>query len=249
MLRRTALAATALSPPEPSAHRMHRRLDADPDEHRRARPRRHRRHPARARARQPRHPRTPRAPRSSRCSSTTSTRGSSRAPPSRTIVPALAEDYEVSEDGLTYTFTLSEGVTFHDGQQLTPKDVVTSLHAGEGRPDDRGTRRLRECRLDHRRRATTIMITLTEPNSTSCSPSPAAPDSSSRPATRPTCRPRRTAPAPSRSTSWKPGRQHHVRPQRRLLGRGGPRRRGRASTTSPTHRRRSTPPSTAASTC
>ena len=43
------------------------------------------------------------------------------------IVPALASDYEVSDDGLTYTFTLREGVTFHDGQELTPQDVVWSL--------------------------------------------------------------------------------------------------------------------------
>ncbi|QLH76076.1 ABC transporter substrate-binding protein [Halosimplex rubrum] len=38
--------------------------------------------------------------------------------------PAVAEGYEVSEDGLTYTFTLREGVTFHDGTELTADDVV-----------------------------------------------------------------------------------------------------------------------------
>ena len=43
------------------------------------------------------------------------------------IVPALASDYEVSPDGLTYTFTVREGVVFHDGQPLTPQDVVWSL--------------------------------------------------------------------------------------------------------------------------
>ncbi|MBA8816586.1 peptide/nickel transport system substrate-binding protein [Microbacterium halimionae] len=47
--------------------------------------------------------------------------------PEQDIVPALASDYTVSDDGLTYTFTLREGVTFHDGQELTPDDVVWSL--------------------------------------------------------------------------------------------------------------------------
>lgn len=47
--------------------------------------------------------------------------------PEQDIVPALAEEWDVSDDGLTYTFTLREGVTFHDGQELTPQDVVWSL--------------------------------------------------------------------------------------------------------------------------
>lgn len=40
------------------------------------------------------------------------------------IAPALAESWEISDDGLTYTFTLREGVTFHDGSSFGPEDVV-----------------------------------------------------------------------------------------------------------------------------
>jgi len=40
------------------------------------------------------------------------------------LQPRLATDWTVSEDGLTYTFNLAEGVTFHDGSALRPEDVV-----------------------------------------------------------------------------------------------------------------------------
>jgi peptide/nickel transport system substrate-binding protein len=39
---------------------------------------------------------------------------------------ALAEDWEVSDDQLTWTFTLREGVTWHNGRELTADDVVYS---------------------------------------------------------------------------------------------------------------------------
>ncbi|MRX52154.1 ABC transporter substrate-binding protein [Paracoccus sp. S-4012] len=41
--------------------------------------------------------------------------------------PGLAESFEVAEDGLTYTFTLREGVTFHNGREMTAEDVKYSL--------------------------------------------------------------------------------------------------------------------------
>lgn len=41
--------------------------------------------------------------------------------------PRIAESYEVSEDGLDYTFHLREDVTFHDGTPLTSADVKFSL--------------------------------------------------------------------------------------------------------------------------
>lgn len=45
----------------------------------------------------------------------------------KTVEPALAKSWEVSEDGLTYTFTLNEGVTFCDGKPFTAKDVVGNM--------------------------------------------------------------------------------------------------------------------------
>lgn len=43
------------------------------------------------------------------------------------LQPALAEEYTVSDDGLTYTFTLRDGVTFHNGDPLTVEDVQYSF--------------------------------------------------------------------------------------------------------------------------
>ncbi|MGD8709601.1 MAG: ABC transporter substrate-binding protein, partial [Ectothiorhodospiraceae bacterium] len=41
-------------------------------------------------------------------------------------IPGLAKSWEISDDGLTYTFHLQEGVTWHDGEPFTAKDVVFS---------------------------------------------------------------------------------------------------------------------------
>jgi peptide/nickel transport system substrate-binding protein len=43
------------------------------------------------------------------------------------IQPLLATDWTISEDGLTYSFTLREGVTFHDGTPFTADVVKSSL--------------------------------------------------------------------------------------------------------------------------
>ncbi|MCM2475012.1 ABC transporter substrate-binding protein [Rhizobium sp. CG5] len=42
-------------------------------------------------------------------------------------VPRLAESWTVSEDGKIYTFKLRDGVTWHDGERFTSKDVAFSI--------------------------------------------------------------------------------------------------------------------------
>ena len=44
------------------------------------------------------------------------------------LCPHLASDWTVSEDGLTYTLTIRDGVHFHDGSEMTVDDVVFSLN-------------------------------------------------------------------------------------------------------------------------
>ena len=43
------------------------------------------------------------------------------------VVPELAESWDISADGLTYTFQLHDGVTFHDGTVMDAEDVKFSL--------------------------------------------------------------------------------------------------------------------------
>ena len=42
------------------------------------------------------------------------------------LKPVLAEGYTISDDGLTYTFTMRPNVLFQNGDKLTPQDVVAS---------------------------------------------------------------------------------------------------------------------------
>jgi peptide/nickel transport system substrate-binding protein len=46
------------------------------------------------------------------------------------FVPALATDFQVSEDGTTYTFQLRDGVQFHSGNTLTCRDAEYSYEYG-----------------------------------------------------------------------------------------------------------------------
>ncbi len=50
-----------------------------------------------------------------------------KAAPDGGITPAVAGDYTVSDDATVYTFTLREGITFHNGESVTVEDIKYSL--------------------------------------------------------------------------------------------------------------------------
>lgn len=85
--------------------------------------------------------------------------------PDQEIVDTLASSHEISADGLTYTFTLREGVTFHDGQELTPQDVVWSLQQVKDTATYRDSERLGNV-TSIAANGQDIILTLSAPDST-----------------------------------------------------------------------------------
>ncbi len=53
--------------------------------------------------------------------------------PDLEIVPDLAESFEVNPDGTQYTFTLRNGITFHNGRAVTAEDVKCSIERASSR--------------------------------------------------------------------------------------------------------------------
>ena len=85
--------------------------------------------------------------------------------PDQEIVDTLASSHSVSADGLTYTFTLREGVTFHNGEPLTPADVVWSLQQVKDNASYRDSERLARV-SSIAANGQDIVLTLSEPDST-----------------------------------------------------------------------------------
>jgi peptide/nickel transport system substrate-binding protein len=78
-------------------------------------------------------------------------------------LPGLAKSWEVSADGLRYTFHLQEGVTWHDSKPFTADDVVFSMRdfLSETSPRARGlTSRIQEYATPD---AHTVVLTLAAP--------------------------------------------------------------------------------------
>ena len=48
------------------------------------------------------------------------------------LIPAVAKEFSVSDDGLTYTFVLRDGVKFHNGNPVTAEDVKYSIEKSAG---------------------------------------------------------------------------------------------------------------------
>jgi peptide/nickel transport system substrate-binding protein len=48
------------------------------------------------------------------------------------LVPAVASKYEISPDGKLYTFTLRDGIKFHNGSLVTVEDIVYSIKRSAG---------------------------------------------------------------------------------------------------------------------
>lgn len=53
-----------------------------------------------------------------------------------TINPGLAKEWKVSDDGLTYTFQLQEGVKFHDGTDFNADAVIKNVNRWKGGKED-----------------------------------------------------------------------------------------------------------------
>jgi peptide/nickel transport system substrate-binding protein len=53
--------------------------------------------------------------------------GLTRFTPDAKVVPGLAKSWDVSPDGITYTFHLRSGVKFHDGRPFTATNVVNTF--------------------------------------------------------------------------------------------------------------------------
>lgn len=54
--------------------------------------------------------------------------------------PGLASEWKISKDGLTYTFTLRDGVSFHDGTEFNADAVVHNFERWANLPEDLGGR-------------------------------------------------------------------------------------------------------------
>lgn len=80
------------------------------------------------------------------------------------VEPKLAEQYAISDDGLTYTFDLASGVTFHNGDELSIDDVLWSLNSVRADEAVQGHSAFANVTDIEATDDDTVEITLAEPN-------------------------------------------------------------------------------------
>ena len=89
--------------------------------------------------------------------------------PDGTLVPAVAKDYTIAPDGMSYTFSLRENVKFHNGKVVTADDVVYSVKRCAGLLDTKDPEVVVESALSvisavEKVGEDTVVIRLSEPN-------------------------------------------------------------------------------------
>jgi peptide/nickel transport system substrate-binding protein len=81
------------------------------------------------------------------------------------VNPGLASDWEISQDGLSYTFNLRDGVMFHDGTTMDAQDVKFSLDRARADDSANAQKALFAGIADVTVASPTqVVVTLTEPN-------------------------------------------------------------------------------------
>lgn len=80
------------------------------------------------------------------------------------VEPSLASDWTVTDDGRTYTFTLEQGVTFHDGAEFGADDVTASLDTVRSDESMIGYADLQSIESVAAPDDGTVKVTLSEPN-------------------------------------------------------------------------------------
>lgn len=77
------------------------------------------------------------------------------------LQPAVAESYEVADTADSFTFTLREGVLFHNGDPVTPEDVVYSVERAAQSPNLEGLEIFKSAEVVDEK---TVKIDISEPN-------------------------------------------------------------------------------------
>lgn len=75
------------------------------------------------------------------------------------LIPALASEWSASADGLAWTFTLRDGVRFHDGTPLTSEAVANALEIARAKPGPQAGLPITAIEAQDRK----VVITLSEP--------------------------------------------------------------------------------------